>query len=234
MNANHPTYDACVRALREFRAAFDGRNPDFGGRQHDEAHGAAWDALVDVKPQDCSSDAHSSQSNCFRRGQKPSASLVPPQRSNRSSLCRLLRRILKRNDDGALAETLQRGLLGQFQVPTIGVGQSHLFRCATIPRLALSCQMSVFSGHDRGLKGLKVQCRFRRVSDGFRPSRQGSIDASEMRRGPPRGARYHGQRGDCHGLRCHLIHAVDGAASALMEIPQRHVSGLKPRCSPGL
>jgi hypothetical protein len=42
------------------------------------------------------------------------------------------RRILKRTGGGALAKTRQRRLLGQFQVPTIGVGQSHLFRSATI------------------------------------------------------------------------------------------------------
>jgi hypothetical protein len=58
--------------------------------------------------------------------------LVPPQRSHRSSHRRLLRRILKRKGAGALAETPQRGLLGQFQVPTICIGQSHLFWCATI------------------------------------------------------------------------------------------------------
>jgi hypothetical protein len=34
--------------------------------------------------------------------------------------------------DGALAETPRRDLLGQFQVPTKGVGQSHLVRCSTI------------------------------------------------------------------------------------------------------
>ncbi len=48
------------------------------------------------------------------------------------AIARQLRRILKRIGDGALAETPQRGLLGQFQIPTICVGQSHLFRCATI------------------------------------------------------------------------------------------------------
>jgi hypothetical protein len=45
---------------------------------------------------------------------------------------RLLRRILERIGERTLAETPPRGLLGQFQVPTICVGQSHLFRCAAI------------------------------------------------------------------------------------------------------
>jgi hypothetical protein len=40
--------------------------------------------------------------------------------------------MLERTEDGALPETPQRELLGQFQVPTMCVGQSHLFRCATI------------------------------------------------------------------------------------------------------
>ena len=57
---------------------------------------------------------------------------MPPRRSYRSSHRRPLRGILKRTRDGAVAETPQRGLLGQFQVPTICVRQSHLFRCATI------------------------------------------------------------------------------------------------------
>jgi hypothetical protein len=63
---------------------------------------------------------------------RPCASLVPPQRSDRCSHRRLLRRILKCTGDGALAGIPRRGLLGQFQIPTIRVGKSHLFRCATI------------------------------------------------------------------------------------------------------
>jgi hypothetical protein len=62
---------------------------------------------------------------------KRCASSVPPQRSDIGHR-RQSSRILKRARHGALAETLQCGLLGQFQVPTIGVGQSHLLWCAAI------------------------------------------------------------------------------------------------------
>jgi hypothetical protein len=48
-------------------------------------------------------------------GREPCASLAPRQRSDRSSHRRPLRGILKRAEDSALAETPQRGLLGQFR-----------------------------------------------------------------------------------------------------------------------
>jgi hypothetical protein len=82
----------------------------------------------------------------------------------RSDLIAALRRILKRTGDRALAEIPQRGLLGQFQVPTICVGQSHLFRCATI-------RFEHHRGGDQNTEALRTGSGISYAGEGTRPRR---------------------------------------------------------------